>query len=558
MCLPPQSLPVTKASNTVFVSSSVVAFGAIASGLCVILNEAELLDEDHLFRKLPVSIQFERALCFCVVSIIVSIIFIMSSLSRLKKIKMNMPFVPSPLPFFGSVKDFMETVPWDLMTAWHSQYGQIFGFTLLGRTCIAVSSPKYLKILLQTRSVQKDVAFSYKPFLPILGTGIVTAEGKSWMKQRVGISHALKYDVLEEIPRITRGAVRYLCKKLDKAAETGESVEMAEELRHLTLQVISETFFSISAEESNTRFGKMYLPIVEEANKRVWHPERGYAFFLPFFWKHIGNCRRLDSYVSALIKNRWRLRKDEKKGLAARKRHLDVLDKILDNCEKENKVTLSNSLIRQLRDELKTFMLAGHETSAAMMTWALYELCADKELTEKVVKEGSSVFGSNWCSDDVDEKTLLSRDALSKLTLCEACLKESLRKFSVVPTVSRMVVKDTQVGPHFVPKGTTLFVSIQGVHHNPDIWPDPDKFDPTRFCEPNGIPAPYTFIPFIEGPRNCLGQWLALLESKMVLGMLMQRYKFTLKEEISGNPKHPYMVPVIPKAGVDVYVSKRV
>jgi len=137
-------------------------------------------------------------------------------------------------------------------------------------------------------------------------------------------------------------------------------------------------------------------------------------------------------------------------------------------------------------------------------------------------------------------------------------LQEALRKYSVVPTVSRTVIEDTHVGPHIVPKGTTLFISIQAVHQNPKIWPDPMKFDPTRFCDPNPIPAPYTFLPFIEGPRNCLGQYLALLESKMVLGMLLQRYNFSLKNPIEGNPKHDYMVPVIPKAGVDVTVSKRI
>lgn len=83
------------------------------------------------------------------------------------------------------------------------------------------------------------------------------------------------------------------------------------------------------------------------------------------------------------------------------------------------------------------------------------------------------------------------------------------------------------------------------------------KFDPMRFCDPSPTPAPYTFMPFIEGPRNCLGQYLALLESKMVLSMLMQRYQFTLKNPVDGNPKHLYMVPVIPKDGVDIVTVSR-
>ena len=308
---------------------------------------------------------FEVAMSICILSIIVSLYSIFTAKSHLLKIKMNMPYVPSPIPFFGSVKDFILNVPWDLITSkskvfsnrltfelffrflitlvtskkilcadWHLQYGPVFSFTLLGRTCVAISSPTYLRIVLQSKikNVKKDVEFSYKPFLPILGTGIVTSEGKSWMRQRLNISAALRFDVLEDIPRITLIAVQTLCEKLDKAAEDGSTVELAEELRHLTLQVISATFFSLDAEESNTTFAQMYLPIVDEANKRVWHPERSFAFFFPFFWRHRKNCSRLDNYVSQLIEDRWELRQREQSKCDSddSKREKDILDRVLE------------------------------------------------------------------------------------------------------------------------------------------------------------------------------------------------------------------------------------
>jgi len=235
------------------------------------------------------------------------------------------------------------------------------------------------------KNVKKDVAFAYKPFLPILGTGIVTSEGKSWMRQRLNVSTALRIDVLDDIPRITLEKVQYLCRTvLDPAVESGSTVELGEELRHLTLQVISNTFFSISSEESNTTFGQMFLPIVEESNKRVWHPERSFAFFLPFFWTYRRNCARLDNYVSALIQDRWELRQEEKKTGIKTDRHQDILDRVMTKYENDSSIEWTNEIVRQLRDEMKTFMLAGHETSAAMMTWALYELLNDDELTKEV------------------------------------------------------------------------------------------------------------------------------------------------------------------------------
>lgn len=130
--------------------------------------------------------------------------------------------------------------------------------------------------------------------------------------------------------------------------------------------------------------------------------------------------------------------------------------------------------------------------------------------------------------------------------------------------VTRQVVTPVDFGPHPVPAGATLLIAIQAVHRDPNYWPDPMKFDPHRFTDPDNRPAPYTFLPFIEGPRNCLGQHLALLESKMVLGLLTQRYNFSFNEQVQtelngqdSDPRHRYMVPIIPKKEMLVTVSRK-
>jgi cytochrome P450 len=105
-------------------------------------------------------------------------------------------------------------------------------------------------------------------------------------------------------------------------------------------------------------------------------------------------------------------------------------------------------------------------------------------------------------------------------------------------------------------------VNIQAVHHDPKLWPNPIQFDPDRFIDKEI--EPYTFLPFIAGPRNCLGQYLALLESKMVIALLAQRYKLTLQGEIQvedwetgKDPRHRYMVPVIPQEELMVTVTRK-
>merc|ERR1712032_148498 len=114
-----------------------------------------------------------------------------------------------------------------------------------------------------------------------------------------------------------------------------------------------------------------------------------------------------------------------------------------------------------------------------------------------------------------------------------------------------------------LPPGTTVMIGIQAIHHDPTIWRNPESYQPARFCNPSPPPKPYTFIPFIDGPRNCLGQHLALLESKMVLSLLFQRYEFGVPGEekngsqVGGDPRHLFMVPIIPRDGVNLTVRRR-
>jgi cytochrome P450 len=97
-------------------------------------------------------------------------------------------------------------------------------------------------------------------------------------------------------------------------------------------------------------------------------------------------------------------------------------------------------------------------------------------------------------------------------------------------------------------------VNMQGVHHNPEFWPSPMDYRPERFKPENDI-KPYTFLPFVEGPRNCLGQYLSLLESKIVLSILVSKYKFRIVDKDLAGVKHPTMIPIIPKNGHYMYID---
>lgn len=470
---------------------------------------------------------------------------------RARKIgRMNMPVVPGGLPFFGQVLELIRLPPWDLMVQWMERLGPIYRFTLFGESCVVVADPELLREVLQTsmKAFQKDLGFTYKPFMPLLGTGLVTSEGQLWYTQRAMVSSVFRIEILEIIPDIAKRAVERLCTKLESVRNTDQAVEIGEMFRHLTLQVIAEAVLSLSPEESDQTFARMYLPIVTEGNRRTWYPHRAYLP-TPAFWAFRKDVKVLNDYITSVIEKRWQLRQCEAKepshlpppasAASPPHRQHDILDRILDGVHPK---TWGSATVRQIRDEIKTFILAGHETSASMLTWALYEATQSQGVADRVAAEAAVVFGP----DASATTPLPAADKLGSLIYTQCCLKEALRKYSVVPIVTRETVREVSLGSgrYLIPKGTRMMILIQGVHHRKDLWPSPLTYRPERFLKKG--PEPFTFLPFIDGPRNCLGQHLALLETKIVLATLLQRFRFEAIGGERAGRKHPSMVPVIP------------
>ena len=190
------------------------------------------------------------------------LLLILSRLTSVRKGKM-VPRVQKGLPFFGHVFTMLKGSPWDQMAKWALEYGTFYKLHLFGSDAYVVSDPTLLKIVLQTKLsiFKKDLDWTYKPFMPLLGNGLVTAGGDSWRKQRNLLSSHLRLDILDEIPGITIRAIERLKIKLDKVKAGGSTIEMAEEFRHMTLQVIAEAILSLPPSESDENFAHMYLPI---------------------------------------------------------------------------------------------------------------------------------------------------------------------------------------------------------------------------------------------------------------------------------------------------------
>ena len=480
--------------------------------------------------------------------------FLVSVVLRIRRIDACLALVPTPkggLPILGNALQLTSGRPWTTMAEWCRAAGSIVTFSVLTQRVVYITHPKLIKRVLLTnqRNYHKDLAMSYKHFMCLLGKGLVTSEGEKWRKGRILLSHALRIDILDEVPALALEAFQRVADKIS----AGGVVDLNEEYRHLTLQVICRAALSLSAEEADRIFPALYLPIVHECNRRVWEPWRAYLPFLSGS-RERGRClKALNEVLSNAIRQRWAQRKTEATG----QRHQDILDLCMSQM-----TSCDDAMVAQLTDDTKTMLLAGHETSAALLTWATYELMAHPDILREVVAEGKAVFGPH-----MEAGTIPTMEDVRRLKWAPAVLRETLRKRSVVPLVMRIAVDDdvfpaseSGLGHDVtIPKGCTVAVGIEGVHHRSDMWPAPEKFIPQRFMEEAMDQVdPYAFIPFINGPRNCLGQHLSLAETQIVLSYMMTTFSLNPTMDIAklGQP-HEFIVPVVPKFGLEVTGTRR-
>jgi len=469
-------------------------------------------------------------------------------LSKLNCAPGFIPFIGHTVPLSRAVGAYPCT--WDLFAFWSTAKApKPVRVQIFTRHCVVVADPEPIKRVFNSniKNYGKDTEFAYNPFLDILGTGLVTSEGESWKRQRGRISQALRMEILDDVVDIATRAVDRLCVKLEKIRGTGEEIELAEEFRLLTLQVIGEAILSLSPEESDEVMPNLYLPIMEECNRRSLEPWRAYLPNKEYF-EHKNRVKKLNAYVIKLIRQRWKLKHSVTATPNADDSidnpHADILDRVLADVPKSE---YGPEVERQMCDEIKTFLLAGHETSAAMLIWTTWELVKAPEKMKIATEEAKKVYKN---SEKKNNNKTPSRDELNGLEYIVGALKESLRLYSVVPVVTRKCLGDDYLGGEFIPKGTTVIISVQGVHHREDLWKNAQEFEPKRFVgNDTDETGNYSYLPFIQGPRNCLGQYLALLEARVVMANLLKKFKFTSSRETNG-AKHTKMIPIAPADGI--------
>jgi cytochrome P450 len=197
----------------------------------------------------------------------------------------------------------------------------------------------------------------------------------------------------------------------------------------------------------------------------------------------------------------------------------------------------------QLIDNLLTFYLAGHDTTAKALTWTLYLLARSPEWTSLLKQEIARVTGGG----------AVAAEHIDKLVLTQQVIKESMRIYPPVPMMSRQAVADTALGPHAIKAGTSVVIPIYTLQRHRARWRDPDLFDPTRFApEQEATISRYQYMPFGAGPRICIGMAFAMIEATAMLATMLQSARFGT---VPGHEPLPVArVTLLPKGGMPLRV----
>lgn len=394
-----------------------------------------------------------------------------------------------------------------------------------------VTQPDLIKsVLLDQREVFRKIV-QIRILGPLLGKGILTSEDQEWKWQRQTSAPMFRHHELTSfVPTFVR-TTRALIDRW-RQAPTGSVHEIERDMTKVTFDVISATLLpsadttvGAAVERSAGLFQKAgaWSLLYAVANAPKWLPKPGRR-------AQQQAVHMLRSSVAAMLRERREVTHERD----------DLMHRLMRAHDPETGAPMTEE---QLIDNLLTFYLAGHDTTAKALTWTLYLLARSPEWTSVLKDEIARVTaGAPVTADHID-----------KLILTQQVIKESMRIYPPVPMMSRQAVSDTSLGGHAIKVGTSVVIPIYALQRHRARWHDPDLFDPTRFApEREAKISRYQYMPFGAGPRICIGMAFAMIEATAMLATMLQSARFGT---LSGHEPLPVArVTLLPKGGMPLRV----
>lgn len=411
------------------------------------------------------------------------------------------------------------------------EYGDVVRVHLAHVPVYLVVHPRDIESVLVTNASNFTKSADYRALARVLGKGLLTSEGEFWQRQRTLIQPAFhRQNILSYATVMTDAAESLL-----NSWKDGEERNLHEDLMRVTLEIVAQCLYGAEVSGDAERVGNAMEVVmrrfVTNASLALL-----FSFDIPvaFARGESRAVRSLNEIIGGIIQKR----------RAAHQHREDLLDMLLRARDADGQ-PMSDM---QLRDEVMTLFLAGHETTAIALSWACYLIAQNPDVESKLAEELSSVLGGR----------VPTPDDLPRLRYTEMVLRETLRLYPAVWGIGRRAIAECELGGYRIPAGSNIFILQWRTHRDARFFPEPERFDPERWREDpvrTGKIPRFAYFPFGGGPRVCVGASFAMMEATLLLAMIQQKYRL---EAVPGHPVEVLAsVTLRPKHGIRMIAKLR-
>lgn len=420
-----------------------------------------------------------------------------------------------PLPY-GAFREFLRD-PLGYQLRARERFGDVFRFRIGPLIAHFLYHPDHVRRVLIDHQKNYPRGWHYRLVRHLLGNNLVVSEGEYWRRQRRLAQPAFQRQRLSGYAQVMVDATSRMLARWEQVAAAGEDLDIAAEMTRLALAIAGRTLFSRDPSEEADAVGQAFGVLARYLEQRFNHP----CTSLPT-WVPTGNNRRmkkaartLNGIVTALIQERRGEGRD----------HGDLLSMLMQARDEETGEAMTED---QLRSEALTFLVAGHETTATALTWTWFLLASHASIRQRVRTEVASVL----------QGRLPTIEDVSHLTTTRMVIEESMRLYPPIWALAREAAEEDEIDGYRIPARSTVLVSPFVTHRHPEYWERPEVFDPDRFTAEQVAQRPKSaYFPFLGGPHQCIGNEFAMLEMRLIIAMVLQRFDVELLPGQAIQPK---------------------
>ena len=436
---------------------------------------------------------------------------------------------PKGHPLTGNLFDYTRD-HLGFLTRCAREYGDVVRLRFINVQTYLLNHPDHIEYVLVRNNRNFIKSKGVRHSLGFLGDGLLTSEGSFWRRQRRLAQPAFHRERIGAYGRVMVECVEHEI----SGWKSGEIRDMHEDMARLTLGIVAKTLFgallTVEFEEVSAALDTIAQRFTGRGGVLFHLPEK---IPTPANLRFRRAARSLDGVIYRIIEGR----------RASGERNGDLLSMLLEVRDEETGERMSN---RQLRDEVMTIFLAGHETTANALSWTWYLLAKHPEIEARLLKELSEVL----------EGRAPTVGDLPRLRYTDMVLKESMRLYPPAWAFGREAVEDCEIGGYHVPAGTQLIMSQWVMHRDPRYHERAEEFRPERWADgTTEMLPPYAYFPFGGGPRLCIGRSFARMEAILLLATMARRFRLRLAQELPVEPQPS--ITLRPSNGLRMVLTRR-